>query len=318
MPAGVPSSVAVDDLVPRSYGELARLCDALISAWPQHARFLRGSFEGYGPAEMAAVEDLARRIGILAGEALADYVASYRWVCAELAKETLFFKKHGRYRLASFAQAEAEVYANPPFMRRYVEGLLLSQLFWRNHSAAFLHFRQDFLPGLPDGYRYLEVGPGHGLFLSLAVESAACAHAEAWDVSDESLRQTAEALARLGARRPASLARRDVLAPPPPGSGAGFDAIVISEVLEHLERPREALAGLRAHLAPGGRMFVNVPVNSPAPDHIYLLPSVAEARALVESAGLEVVSLRAEPLTGYSLERAEREVATITCLMVAR
>ncbi|HEY1930299.1 MAG TPA: class I SAM-dependent methyltransferase [Caulobacteraceae bacterium] len=310
---------AMAGLVPTGRPELSRLTNALLEAWPQHARFLRGSFTGYGAADLVALEDLARRIVILAGDDLPDYLSNYRWMCAELSKEALFFKKHGRYRLATFEAAEAEVYANAPFMRRYMQGLLISQVLWRNHSSAFLHFQQDFLPSLPPAFRYLEVGPGHGLFLSVAAEAAACGHAEAWDVSEESLRQTGEALARLGVRRSVALRRHDVLAEQPEvPSEARFDAIVISEVLEHLERPKEALVALKRHLRPDGRIFINVPINSPAPDHIYLLADVAAARTLVESAGLEVASLRAAPLTGYSLAQAEREKATISCLMVAQ
>ena len=73
---------------------------------------------------------------------------------------------------------------------------------------------------------------------------------------------------------------------------ARFDEIAVSEVLEHIEHPGQALSALRETLAPGGLIFINVPLNSPAPDHIYLLRSEAEARALITSAGLEIVELQ--------------------------
>lgn len=316
--AGAEAGDPAPDLAPTDRTALGWLTGALIEAWPQHERFLRGSFEGYDATDLVAVEDLARRVAILAGDELPHYMASYRWMCAELAKEALYFKKHGRYRLTTFEDAQAQVYANVPFMRRYMQGLLVSQVFWRNHSSAFLHFRRAFLADLPSGFRYLEVGPGHGLFLSVAAEHPACGAAQAWDVSDESLRQTAEALDRLEVRQHVALRRRDVLSSETATSTETFDGIVISEVLEHLERPRDALVALKRHLAPEGRIFINVPVNSPAPDHIHLLPNVNAVRALVEAAGLTVASLRAVPLTGYTLAQAEREAATISCLVVAR
>ena len=96
------------------------------------------------------------------------------------------------------------------------------------------------------------------------------------------------------------------------------ESAIISEVLEHLEEPDRALDTLKLALKPGGRLFINVPINSPAPDHIYLLSDVAAARSLVESAGLRVTSLRAVPLTGYSLAQAEQAKATISCLIVAQ
>jgi 2-polyprenyl-3-methyl-5-hydroxy-6-metoxy-1,4-benzoquinol methylase len=292
------------------------LVTSIIETWPQHARFLRGSFEGYGAFDLERLDGLAERVLQLVGDNLDAYVASYRWMCAELAKEAFHFKKHGGYRLSSFAEAEAQVYANAPFMKRYMEGLLLSQVVWRNHSAALLFFQSRFIPSLPAGFRYLEVGPGHGLFLSLAAEAPTCGHAEAWDVSAESLRQTAHALQRMGVRREVLLAQKDVMAPEVDG-GQTFDGIAISEVLEHLERPADALRALKPRLRPGGRLFINVPVNSPAPDHIYLLPTVSAVRALIESAGLRVEVLLPAPLTGYTLEAAVRDRATISCLAVA-
>jgi len=99
---------------------------------------------------------------------------------------------------------------------------------------------------------------------------------------------------------------------------ARFDEIAVSEVLEHIEHPGQALSALRETLAPGGLIFINVPLNSPAPDHIYLLRSEAEARALITSAGLEIVELQLEPMTGLTLVDAIRQRATVSCLVIAR
>jgi 2-polyprenyl-3-methyl-5-hydroxy-6-metoxy-1,4-benzoquinol methylase len=296
---------------------LDRLTQAVLRAWPEHRKFLGVSFAGLNEAELALLDDLARRIVRLAGEALDDYAASYRWTCGELNKETLHFKKAGRYRLSRFADAERLVYANGAFMKRYMEGLLVSQALWRNHAAAFADFRTRYLTRFAAPFRYLEIGPGHGLFLSIAAEHPCCTAAEGWDVSAESVRQTSHALAALDCADKVSLFRRDVMAADA-GQGGAFDAIVVSEVLEHIERPREALQALRPRLSSGGALFVNVPVNSPAPDHIYLLRDAAEARALVESAGFEVLDLRLAPMTGLTVAQAERQKATISCLMIAR
>ena len=69
--------------------------------------------------------------------------------------------------------------------------------------------------------------------------------------------------------------------------------VVISEVLEHLERPEQALSFLNSALNPGGFIYVNVPINSPSPDHIYLLEHPDAGVALIEAAGFEIVSQRA-------------------------
>ena len=195
------------------YANLDRLLDAASAAWPGHAKFLRGSLQGYEAGDLDLIEDLATRVRRLAGDELETFIASYRWMCAEMNKEALYFKKHGAYRLSSFQEANAAVYSNDDFMRRYLQGILLSQVYWRNHSAAFIYFLSAFLPRLKAHFRYLEVGPGHGLFLSIAAEHAHCERAEAWDVSDESLRQTGQALARLGLEGRVDLVQQDIHAP---------------------------------------------------------------------------------------------------------
>src|SRR5262249_35608151 len=154
-----------------------------------------------------------------------------------------------------------------------------------------------------------------GLYLATVAGSTACREAEGWDVSPESLAQTRASLERMGVTAPVKLIARDVQAETDP-SGEAFDVIVISEVLEHLEHPDRALRALRRFLAPSGRILVNVPVNSPAPDHIFLLDSPEAAGRLVESAGLRVRSLQAFPATGYTLARAAAARATVSCGIV--
>lgn len=298
---------------------LDRLMQAAKALWPSHAKFLRSSLAGYDEGDLGLVEDLATRVCLLAGEDLETYIASYRWMCREMNKEALHFKKYGAYRLSSFEEAFSEVYSNSDFMRKYMEGLLVSQVFWRNHSAAFIYFQKKFLPRLTDGYQYLEVGPGHGLFLSVAAERAQCAKATGWDVSEESLRQTAQALEKLGLAGRVVLDQQDIHAPTrSPDEIPKLDGIAICEVLEHLERPGDALGSLRRYLKPDGAMFINVPINSPAPDHIYLLRNEGEVRDLVQSSGLEILDLQLAPMTGYSLKEAESQKATINCFVLAR
>ncbi|MEK8173426.1 class I SAM-dependent methyltransferase [Streptomyces sp. M19] len=104
----------------------------------------------------------------------------------------------------------------------------------------------------------LEVGPGHGLLLALAAERQR-GSVVGWDVSATSLVATRRALEAMGARS-VRLVHRDLLRA---GVDGSFDAVVASELLEHLDRPHEALERLHALLRPGGHLFLNIPVNSP-------------------------------------------------------
>ena len=294
---------------PIAQPQLSRLAATLLEVWPAHRAYLEKSFpEG---ADHAFAEELAGMIVRLAGDGLAGLCADYRWTCERLLEEELHFRRSGAYRLARFTDAAAEVYDRPAFMAPYLNGLLLSQLLWAHHRGVMAHYRDRFLAGTKG--RHLEVGPGHGLLLHLAAGSGRFAALAGWDVSPTSLERTAEALGRLGSPGVA-LERHDILAELPE---AGFDSVVASEVLEHLEDPAAALAALKRLLAPGGRLFLNVPVNSPAPDHIFLFATPEAVVEMVQAAGLTVVDSAFFPVTGYSLERARKTRSTISCAVTA-
>jgi 2-polyprenyl-3-methyl-5-hydroxy-6-metoxy-1,4-benzoquinol methylase len=295
---------------PGLYPALSRVVELQLRIWPEHEGFLKARFQH---ANLGFADRLA---GLIARATTAPEVlaADYRWFCERMNEEELHFRRTGSYRLSTFADAEREVYSNREFMRRYMNGQLLSLLWWDNHARVIEHYVDRFLPESPDGYRYLEIGPGHGLLLYLAAIDPRCARASGWDVSATSIAATRAMLDRLGGTPNVDLIERDLMADR--DGDAQFDCIVISEVCEHLEDPRSALAKLRHHLTPGGRLFVNVPVNGPAPDHIYLLKTPEEAVELVRSAGLEIAGTAFYPMTGLDERRARKLRAAISCLVV--
>jgi 2-polyprenyl-3-methyl-5-hydroxy-6-metoxy-1,4-benzoquinol methylase len=154
------------------------------------------------------------------------------------------------------------------------------------------------------------------LFLYFAAHDPRIKRLEAWDVSQSSIAATRRALDRLGVDRPITLQQQDVLAAPP--RHAEFDSAIISEVLEHLERPELALATLRQALKPRGRLFINAPINSPAPDHIYLWKTTDEFVAFVAAQGFKIQSSRFFPITGASLDRAVRQNLSISCVLIVQ
>ena len=305
------------DLINRSkFPALCRLVDAALDAWPEHREFLEKSLPADDADELHHAEGVAALIGRLLGPGpAAGPFLDYRWTCERLLEEELHFHRTGGYRLKTFVEAKHQVYDDPAFMGRYVNGLLLSHLFWSNHRRVLRTFAERFLAGNPSGFRHLEVGPGHGLYLYLAAGDAKCRAATGWDVSDTSVSETRTALAKLGAPGHARVERRDVLGDL---SGLGpFDSVVVSEVLEHLEDPARALVNLGRVMAPGGRIFVNMPVNSPAPDHIYLLESPEQVSGLVTENGFRATETLYFPATGYTEARARKAKATLSCVVIA-
>ncbi|MBI1406285.1 MAG: methyltransferase domain-containing protein [Caulobacter sp.] len=281
-------------------------------AFPEHEAALRKRF-ALADADPIFCETLAGMIERIAGETLAAVCDDYRWLAGAVLEEELFFRREGRYRLTSFAEAEALVYADAAYMTRYMNGLLLSQLWWANHTAVLAWFRDRYLPANRPGARHLEVGPGHGLFLHLAASDARTSEATGWDVSPASLDQVRHTFAALG-KAPPPLSLVNLFEPSP----EQFDSICFSEVLEHLETPAKALARVHDLLAPGGRAFINAPVNSPAPDHITLFSTPEAIVELVSGAGLVVEELLLAPSTGASLERARKFALAISTVIIAR
>lgn len=298
------------------YPAIRTVVAATLDAWPEHLGYCEKRFEQDSSTFLERCNEFSQLALKMMGDALPQYVNDYRWMCEQFLEEEFFFHRNGHYRLSTFAEAFAQVYANAEYMARYVHGILISQILWHPHALAFDLFRTKFLTSLPHGATYLEVGPGHGFFLYFAAKTPAIAGLEAWDVSPSSIAETKAALQRLGADRDITIVEQDVLAAP--SRNNEFDAAVISEVLEHLERPDTALRTLHAALRSGGRLFINAPVNSPAPDHIYLWRSPEEFRSFVEDQGFEIEQAYDLPQTGVSLERARKLGLSISCVVVAR
>jgi len=290
-----------------------RILDAVATRWPEHAGALaRGLPADPGVAE--TTELVSELLGTLVGGELDRFVAGYRWMCDMVLEEELVFRRTGGYRYSRFVDALEQVYSAPDIMGPYMDGLLLSQVLWSNHRAVLDFYRRRFVPHTAGGH-HLEVGPGHGLLLWMAMQGRPT-RATAWDVSRTSLERAGHTLDQLGRPPvPLELVEQNLFA----SEGTGtFDSVVISEVLEHVEQPLEALQRLRARMRPGGHIFVNAPVNSPALDHIFLFRAPEELVSLVEVAGFEVVDRLYAPASGLPEPRARKMNFAISCAVVGR
>ena len=293
----------------------ARIAEAVLAVWPDHARYVEKSLVARDAGQLATTETLAEAALILAGDRLAEIAAHYRWTCDRLREEELYFHRNGRYRLSSFAEADAEVYSDADYMAKYVDGLLLSQILWFNHAASCDFFLKTAPALLPPGGRFLEIGPGHGLMTALAMRDFGLTQAVAWDLSAVSIGQTRHALELLGFQN-VQYAVQDIMEVRP-GTHA-FDLVVLSEILEHLEDPKAAMVKIRGAVKPGGLVFVNTPINSPSPDHLYLMETEDDARALLTDTGFAVAAEAFFATQGTALERALRNRVSVSACFFAR
>jgi 2-polyprenyl-3-methyl-5-hydroxy-6-metoxy-1,4-benzoquinol methylase len=297
---------------------------AVICNWPKHERYLRtnvGERDDRLLDFSDTLSDIIIRLGAKHQGGLASLVDDYRFLCEKIVlPEELHFRRHGRYRLTSFEDAYRTVYSDREFMTRYMNGLLVSDVIWINHCRCMMHYAQAFLPMLPNDAKLLEIGPGHGLLLYLAETAPQLGAVTAWDISDASLALAQSTLDLLGARRAVTFEKRNIfddaiLAPEFTGL---FDGIVLSEVLEHLEDPLRAIKVLHHLCRPGGHVWINVPANSPAPDHLYLVNDISEPVALAREAGFDIVAEKVFPTSGATVEQAKAKKLTTNCVIVGR
>ncbi len=302
-------------MIPSRFSNLTLLVDGLRTRWPEHESFLERRFRSSNEDALEHAERLAKLVlRLVASDEMNGIFDDYRWMCEQFLEEELHFRRTGSYRLSTFQEALDAVYNNNEFMSRYMNGLLLSQVIWLNHARVSQYYLENYLTELTGSYRHLEIGPGHGLNLYFAARDPRCSDLTAWDVSDASLAATRHCLEKLGISRKIDLVKRSVLDPIP--DSGNFDSIVISEVLEHLEAPQQALENLRSILTTKGKLFVNVPVNSPAPDHIYLWREPEEVVELIEQTGFTVLDRRYLPLTGYTEAQARQSKFTISVSVI--
>jgi 2-polyprenyl-3-methyl-5-hydroxy-6-metoxy-1,4-benzoquinol methylase len=306
----------------QAYPHLASLVTRLSEQWPEHVTYLAKSFAGRDSSNMEIAEELAIIIGKLSvgiEGGIEALCADYRFLCEDIVPpEELYFRRNGSYRLTRFEDANSECYANAKFMYRYMNGLLVSNVMWSNHTAAMTHFVRTYLPTLNDSSAHLEIGPGHGIFLYFAASMTSVKSVTAWDVSPTSIANTRHALATLGVNKPVSLVLQNLFNAGGADAGGNFDSIVMSEILEHMENPVEALRSAAVWLKSSGQIWVNVPANSPAPDHIYLFTSPEHVCNVVHSAGLEVVTSEAFAMQGVSLAKAAKNQLSVSCVVTAR
>lgn len=306
-----------------AYPNTSRIVDDVLAVWPEHRKIAARSLGGRDKALMDHTEEIAGIVFRVASEhagGLPDVMQAYRYMCEKImVPEEWYFRRHNKYRLSTFLEANAEVYSQSALMNRYMLGGLASYVLWLNHIGTTQHFTQNFISKLEPNTDLLEVGPGHGLLLYLASRSPNVSTITGWDVSPESLKLTRASLDAMQIDRSIDLKERNIFSGEAPAlQESSFDAIVLSEVLEHLERPGDALKTLHGLARPNGKVWINVPANSPAPDHIYLIRHPDEAAELVADAGFEVLETGAFPTAGASLERAIKLELTVNCVVVGR
>jgi 2-polyprenyl-3-methyl-5-hydroxy-6-metoxy-1,4-benzoquinol methylase len=118
---------------------------------------------------------------------------------------------------------------------------------WRKNAEMVRDAAKRMLGLAPQQVRLLDVGAGHGFFLEQCV--ALGMPARGIEPSEHAVRYAREEL-KLDVR---------AMTPEMLDPEERYHAITLWEVLEHVPDPLRTLEGLRAHLEPGGSLWVAVP-----------------------------------------------------------
>lgn len=274
------------------YGEehpvFHRILEDIFEKSPMQRKFILKHIQNRDKVFWQRAERFSR--GFLAylndeGMTLEDTTEAYLKLCGHMVTEQIKFKRTGRYTCNSAKEANAGVYGSEKQMIPYVLGLAISQFLWPNHYDLFDFFVQKSRE-LGDVESYLEVGPGHGLYMVEALGMFPGAQFHAVDISPISTRIAEGIVRKFGGTEKCLFEVKDVN----DIDHGSYDYIVMCEVLEHLDNPRSVMTKIGKLLKVRGHAFVTTCANCPAIDHVYLYRSVEQIREEIREAGLSIVS----------------------------
>lgn len=211
-------------------------------------------------------------------------VRCYLKMTEDFTYEHIRFLETGEYSVKSFDDVEKRVYGNPEVMEYYINGVLLSQILWKHHYSMYAFFSDSF-PNYKENIRnYLEIGGGHGLFISEAISSMGNKNVNMnfLDVSSTSINVARNFICNDSVK----FINANILEFNPEDK---FDFISMGEVLEHVEQPLKLLKKLHDLLNDSGHIFITTPTNAPAIDHIYLFNNFDEVRSMIKEAEFKII-----------------------------
>ena len=196
--------------------------------------------------------------------------------------EQLKFRKSGKYSSSSFDEVNRKVYNNPEVMEYHILGLMISQFLWKQHFDILDFFVKGLKNHTKNVHNYLEIGGGHGLYVSEALSILQSSDFELLDISPSSI----EIAKRFINNNNVKYTCTDIFSFVPYQT---YDFVTLGEVLEHVEKPKELLDKIYSLLSHNGSLFISVPINSPAIDHIYLFNHEDEIRQMLVESGYIIV-----------------------------
>lgn len=266
-------------------GLLENIVETIVQSNPLHGKKLRKNLKKVDDEFYQEADRFLGKYQILLeqeGKDINYAIECYLQMLNDINYESIQFQTTGKYSSNSFEEVNNRVYGNPLIMEYYMHGLLLSQFLWLHHYEILKYFRKEINLYKEKAINYLEVGGGHGLYISEAIRlTEGKGNYNLLDISESSINISK----RMLSFEKVNFILSDIHQYHPKEK---FDFITMGEVLEHVENPIELLRSLKGLLNDDGRIFITTPTNAPTIDHIYLFHNKEEIREVINSSGFEI------------------------------
>ncbi len=237
-------------------------------------------------------------------------VDSYLKMCEEMMEAQLHFMKTGQYPTATSEEFVGSLYEDEDRMKSYMIGLAMSQFLWGSHYDIYCFFGKYLNDQAPKIRSYLEIGPGHGLYMKKAMDILKrCERFQAIDISPVSIKVTQSIInyfkpeCKNVTYKTTDMMVLDV--------DETYNFVSMGELLEHVDRPTEILKKLHFLMGPGGESFVSTSINSPAKDHVFHFETLDQVREMFEKCGFSIAKELVAPVEDLSMEEIVRRKITI-------
>jgi len=297
----------------RNYvNNLLTLIDEIVAINKMQERFLQSSIKTLSKQD---AHDLGAYIEfcIKTGHEISFLAQCYDLIVKDTLREQIYFKRNKRYRFSRLHEVVSSVYHNDSYMCKYMIGLALTTFLWPNHLAIKKLFSNT-VPSTKKG-TYLEIGPGHGFYLMAAFRNTIYSKFVGVDISPTSVNLTKNIIesGHFGDFANYEIIESDFLKC---DAEIKFDAIIMGEVLEHVENPLFFLKRIKQVAADDSYIFITTCINSAAVDHIYLYRSIKDIEKQISSAGLIVKKRLLFPYKNQTIKESEDQELPINVAMV--